>query len=59
MSQGLYHLNNNNLIRYASPQMIDIFGALFTLSLSILILNSQRQEGVKYVNVYLRTPITS
>ena len=34
-----------------------IFGALFTLRLSAL--NSQFKEGAKYVNAYLRTPITS
>ena len=35
---------------------IDIFGALFTLSLSIL--NSERKGGAKYVNVRHRTPVT-
>ena len=35
----------------------DIFGALFILSLSIPILNSQCEEGVKSVSVHLLTPI--
>ena len=38
---------------------IDITGSLLTLSLSILILNSQCKEGASDVNVHWRTPITS
>ena len=37
---------------------IDITGALLTLSLSIVILNSQCEEGASDVNVYWRTLIT-
>lgn len=37
---------------------IGLFGALFGLSLSIVILNSQCKEGAKYINVYLRTSIS-
>ena len=35
-----------------SEHYINIFDALFILSLSILILNSRRVEGAKYVNVH-------
>ena len=36
----------------------DISGAMFTLSLSVLILNSQCVEGTKYARVLLLAPIT-
>ena len=36
---------------------IGITGALFTLSLSIVILNYECKEGANYVNIYWGTPI--
>ena len=43
---------------YGSPTMnIDIAGALFTLSFSILILNSQRKEGASDVKDHRMIPV--
>ena len=36
----------------------DLSGAIFTLSLSILVLNYQCVEGARYVRVHKLTPIT-
>ena len=51
-------MKNYNVEYNPSAQInVEIFGALFTLSLSILILNSQLKEGAKYVNVRRKTLI--
>ena len=50
----IFHTLNNG----SQLKNLDISGVIFTLSLSILIQNSQFVEGAKYVRVHYLTPIT-